>query len=429
MIQLLEVQLPSPDHSLLETYRKFGSETIDRLSETAKTLIGKKIIHVNSAADGGGVAELLKSAVLIERSLGIESHWYVIGAGKDFFTVTKKLHNLLQGKPGTLNEREQTLYRSVSRQLGIELDATIRKIGADLVVIHDPQPLAAFHECSPSIPGVLRLHIDLSSPNSAAQSFLEPFFNRFPVIIISNDNYRSFIPEILRNRTRIIFPAIDPLAEKNQDPPPGEATAILARHGINTSAPLIAQISRFDPWKDPLGALEAVTRARSEFPTLQLMLVGFCEAEDDPEAEATLSEVRRSTQRDKQTFLFSSLSQLRGFSHDDPFLRAVHAGSDAILQMSVREGFGLTITEAMWKEQLVIARHSTGAIAQITDEKDGFLIDTPEDAAEKIVASLRDENIKQHLGQAARHTVTNRFLLPEYVHQNLLAYQEALHNK
>lgn len=426
MIQLLEVQLPSPDHSLLETYRKFNSETIDRLKKIATTLSGKRIIHVNSAADGGGVAELLKSTVLLERSLGIESHWFVIGAGKDFFTITKKLHNLLQGKSGSLSDAEQTIYHSVSRHLGIELDAVILANGADLVIIHDPQPLAAFQECPLSVPGVLRLHIDLSSPNNVAQAFLEPFFDRYQAIIVSNDTYRSFVPETLRGRTRIIFPALDPLAEKNQDPPPGEASTILARHGINTKIPLVAQISRFDPWKDPLGALEAVHIARSQFPHLQLALVGFFEAADDPEAESTLAEVQKAAAGDAATFLFSDLSQLRGFSHDDPFLRAVLTGSSAILQMSTREGFGLTITEAMWKEELVIARHSTGATAQITDNENGFLINTPEEAAEKLALSLQDNALKQRLGQAARRTVTNKFLLPEYVYQNLLTYQEAM---
>ncbi|MBI2640277.1 MAG: glycosyltransferase [Candidatus Sungbacteria bacterium] len=399
----------------ISDYRVFTPRLVEEVARLARRLGTLSVLHINSTLSGGGVAELLRSQVPLERSLGIISRWFFISAPRDFFKVTKKLHNLLQGKPGMLAKEEQQTYKRAARDLAGSLRGILRKAASTktVVILHDPQTLPLINAIPREIPVIVRLHIDLSSPNRRALRFIHPLLRKARYVVISHRAYHLWRDE--RLKIRVMAPAIDPFTAKNRELSPPRALRILFDNGLNINKPILAQVSRFDPWKDPLGAIKTYGLAKNKIPALQLILAGKYAA-DDPEGAAIFEAVSKHARGDPDIFLFTE--------HDDTFINAVQRASDVILQKSLREGFGLTVTEAMWKGKAVVGGKTAGIGLQIRNGKNGFFASSPEEAARAVVHLLRDERLRTKIGKAARETVRREFLFARLMRDHLKLYQE-----
>lgn len=417
---LTDVPLTTRD---VGAFAPFGRELLESLQKTARDLRGTRIWHVNTTARGGGVAELLQSEVPLERSLGLDAHWFILRADPDFFRVTKKLHNLLQGGDGTLTDDERQRYERESERLA---DALAKRAAADppeLLIAHDPQPALACGRLPLAAPKILRLHVDLCAPNPDTIPWLCAIAPLYAHLIVSRRD--CILPCFPPTGTTAILPAIDPFAPKSTPLPRTEAQRLLIGHGVDPARPLIAQVSRFDQWKDPLGVVAAFRRAKARIPGLQLALVGFFETPDDPEAGEVSADVRAAVGDDPDVHLFTDVSALRG-TPVDTFVNAVQVASDVIVQKSLREGFGLTVTEAMWKGKAVIGGDAGGILLQIRDGETGLIVHTVEEAADAIVRLLQSPDLRARLGTNARQSVLDHFLFPRFLHENLLMYRKVL---
>lgn len=423
MSKLAEVKSSAFPKNKLIAYKKIDPKSYRSISKIAKKIRKKTIIHVNATPNGGGVAEILRSQIPIEKSFGLESRWLVIKTGKKFFNATKKIHNLLQGKPGFLSEKEKKLYLFVNGQLKKQLSKFLKQFKSGIVIIHDPQPLLLFGAIPKNFSSVLRLHIDFSSPNPSALEFLRPFIINYGSVIISNKDYLPSFPWLKKSKTKIIYPAIDPFSEKNKPMSKTIAEKIIAQHGINPTNPIISQISRFDAWKDPMGVIKSYYLAKNKIPNLQLALIGFFESQDDPEAVSIFKKIKKYAKNDPDIHLFYSPRQLKNIS-DDILINAMQTASQAIIQASIREGFGLTITEAMWKEKPVIARITSGSLLQIKNNKNGILINSPEETAEAVIRLLENKKLREKLGKSAKLSAKKRFLMPRFVLDNMKFYAQ-----
>jgi len=385
-----------------------GPELFNRIKNKAEKLKNIKIAHINATSSGGGVAEILWSLIPLLKDLGLDVDWYTIPSnpiGEDFFRITKKIHNALQGKSENLNLKEQKTYLSGNRKLA----GWMGGIKPDIWIVHDPQPLAALSFLPQSPKAIWRCHLDMTQPCQQAWEQLKDFLRPYQAYVFS---LSEFVPkEVSLSEIFLIPPAIDPLISKNKPLSLVEAQAILERQGIDVNKPLITQVSRFDPWKDPLGVIQAYRIAKKNIPDLQLVLMGLFLANDDPEALAVFKEVEREADNDRDIFLFSLPNQLRGVDNER-MVNALQVASDAVIQKSVREGFGLVVAEAMWKEKPVIGGKVGGIKLQIEDGENGFLVESPKEAAEKIVRLLQDKNLARSMGRAAREKVRQKFLLP-----------------
>ncbi|MDP3052619.1 MAG: glycosyltransferase [bacterium] len=420
MAELEEIKLDWASKSIKE-YQKLDPKTCHEVLTRAKKIRKKAIIHINSTSSGGGVAEILRSQIPLEKSLGIESHWLVIKAERRFFVITKKIHNLLQGKVGFLSEKEKEFFLSVNRELGRELAEFLKRFKNGIVIIHDPQPLPLIKIVPKNFSSLLRLHIDLSLPNPSVLEFLRPFIINYDQVIISNKDYALALPWIKKSKLKIIYPAIDPFSDKNKSMSPEVAREIIVDHGITPTKPIIVQVSRFDPWKGQLGVIQAYYLAKNKIPDLQLVQVGFFEAQDDPEAISSFKQIRKHEKGDLNIHFFYNPKQLKNIS-DDILINAFCTASPIMVQGSIREGFGLTITEAMWKGKPIIAGITAGSRLQIENKKNGILVTSPEEMAKWIVRLLKDEKLREKLGRRARESVKRHFLMPRYILDNLKLY-------
>ncbi len=407
-----------------QKYQKITPQIFKQSITLAKKLQGKKIIHLNSTQLGGGVSELLRSQVPLEKSLGLNSDWYIIKAPIQFFKITKKIHNLLQGEPGRLEDREKYYYlKWLYSQIAKSLEELIAKEKPEIIVIHDPQPLPLIDYIPRRIIPILRMHIDLSNPNPYILNFLKPLIEKYDLVIFSHDIYK---PNWLPNqKTAVAMPAIDPFTVKNQFMSKSEAERILALYGLNADQPIVSQVSRFDPWKDPLGTMKAYYLAKNEIYNLQLILAGIFQAYDDPQAVNVFEKVKKQAVGDPDIFLFADPAHLKEVSND-LFIRAVYTASDVIIQKSIKEGFGLTVTEAMWKGKAVIGGQTKGIALQIKNGQNGFLVNSPEKAAQYLVRLLKDKKMREKIGQAAHQSVKSKFLLSRLVLDHLKIYSQVL---
>ncbi len=401
-------------------YQKITPGIFKQSVNLAKKLRGKKIIHINSTQLGGGVSELLRSQIPLEQSLGLDSHWFIIKAPIQFFKITKKIHNLLQGEAGTLKDSEKYFYlKWLYSQIAPSFEKLISQEKPDIVVIHDPQPLPLIDYLSGETIPILRIHIDLSSPNPNILKFLQPLIKKYKLVIFSHSTYRpSWLPA---KKSKIIMPAINPFARKNKPMAKAKAEKILGLYGINTGQPIVSQVSRFDPWKDPLGTLQAYYLTKNEIPQLQLILAGIFQAYDDPQAVKVFEKVEKQAAGDPDIFLFADPARLKDVSND-LFINAVYTASAVIIQKSIKEGFGLTVTEAMWKGKAVIGGQTKGIALQIKSGQNGFLVNSPEEAAQYLIRLLKDERLKKKIGQAAHQTAKKKFLLSRFILDHLKIY-------
>ncbi|MBA7610620.1 Trehalose synthase [subsurface metagenome] len=383
----------------VEDYEQFvGAETIERIREKAKPLQDLHVANVNSTYYGGGVSQLLSPLTLLMNNLGIKTGWRVVHGSPDFFSVTKKMHNALQGGEINLTGRKTQLYEQVVYENSIR-----NHLDHDVVIIHDPQPLPMINHYRRRGPWIWRCHIDLSRPNEELWNYLVPFVEKYDAVILSSKDYE----QKLTTPQLFFMPAIDPLSIINRELSQGEVDERLNHYNIPTDLPLVVQISRFDRWKDPEGVIQAFKLARKEV-DCTLVLLGNV-ATDDPEGE----DVYRSLLGSREERIIILTRQ------DGALVNALQRRAAVVLQKSIREGFGLTVAEAMWKGTPVIGGNVGGIRYQIDNGVNGFLVSSVEEAAERIVQLIKDRELRERLGEKAKETVRQRFLLTRYLEQYL----------
>lgn len=402
----------------LKEYRNVISDNLyGEILELADDLKGLKAIIINSTPRGGGVAEILNCLVGMMQGLGIKAEWHIIPPGRKFFGLTKELHNALQGKDFALSFKARRLYQHhMEKSAKLMLD-----MKADVWVINDPQPAGVIHYLPKFHPSIAHFHIDTSRPNQEAWNFIEPILSAYDRIIFSVKDFVS--PTLPKHKIRIIPPAINPLSDKNKPVSLPSAKSIIKTFGIDPTKPLMTQVSRFDPWKDPLGVIDAYYTAKKKIPNLQLALVGLFLAFDDPEAIKILKMVQKRIKGDPNIFLFYD-TQMLGSLKVDIFVNAFQVGSDVILQKSTKEGFGLTVTEAMWKGKPVIGGKVGGIKIQIKNGYNGFLVTNPQEAAKRVIQLIKNPALNARLGKNAHKTVKEKFLMPRLLRDYLKLFKE-----
>ncbi len=393
----------------LQPYHEWvDADTFRDLERLATRLEGLKVGHVNATSRGGGVAEILMSLVPLMNGLGVKTDWYCIAPNHDFFKVTKNIHNSLQGGSWQFDSRTHETFLTQNRRIAAE----IQELDVDLWVVHDSQPCPIKVGIHPFRQAIWHCHIDTSTPNRAVWNYLYRYLQGY-------DRLMFCLPEYVNgsappDKVRFLRPAIDPLTVKNQHMPKPEAKEIIAGLSIDPERPLISQVARFDPWKDPLGVIDSYRMAKRQIPDLQLALVGVIEAQDDPEAEAILEQAEQYKGGDRDIHLFSDPDQVGHLE-----VNAFQTASDVVLQKSVREGFGLTVAEAMWKGTPVIGGNCGGIRIQIEDGKNGFLVNTPEECARRVVELIKDQDLRKRMGAAGQETVRRGYLIPRLLRDYL----------
>ena len=402
----------------LEKYKGIISDSIfEEINDLAENFKGLKVVHINSTPRGGGVAEVLKSLVPLMKGMGMKAEWHTIPPREDFFEITKKIHNALQGQGCAFPAPVKKRYLEYTK----ETAELARDMKADIWIIHDPQPVAMIDYLPDFYPAISRIHIDTSDPNPKFWNFIKRYLIKYNKIIFSAEEFvHNEIPE---EKIVIFPPAIDPLSEKNIPLKLEEARVILKSFGVDTAKPLVSQVLRFDPWKDPIGSIKAYKIAKRKIPDLQLLLSGLFLANDDPEAKRVFQEVKKRSKGDSDIFLFSNPNQL-GSLRVDRFINACQIVSDVVLQKSIREGFGLVVTEAMWKGKAVVGGNAGGIKLQIEDGKNGFLVSSPEQAAQRIIELIENSKLREKLGKAAKETVKEKFLMPRLLRDYLKLFKE-----
>jgi len=409
----------------IEDYKKFSKSIYTSVKKLGKKLKGKTVIHINATPVGGGVAELLSSQIGLERSLGIDSRWFYLDAPPNFFTTTKKIHNLLQGMPGRLFYHEQDTYQSTNEELAKSLIALSSKVKPDIIVVHDAQPLTLVKTKLETVSYISRLHVDLSEANPWIIKYINPYLSLYSQIIVSSKNFSASLPKKIQKNVKVVMPAIDPMTQKNKSMDNRQAKRIITDLGIDPLRPIVTQVSRFDPWKDPIGVVEAYYMAKEEIPDLQLVLSGIINAKDDPQAWSILEKVRKRVNGDPNIFLFWDIGQLKKHLLDD-FINALYTSSTVIIQKSLKEGFGLTVTEAMWKEKAVIGGNAQGIHLQIQNNRNGLIVPNTLKAAKAIIQLIKNPKLRNKIGKAAHKSVGKNFLLPRYILDNLKIYEKTI---
>lgn len=402
--------------SILEQYAPIvGDDVINQLQQLAKPLQGKSVVHVNSTKLGGGVAEILTKLVPLMQELGLHTDWQVITGDEPFFQCTKAMHNGLQGNPVPISERLLSHYEDINRDNAERLRSHLSD--ADFVFIHDPQPAPQLSLC-PNRRGhwIWRCHIDASRPYRPVWKFLRPFIEPYQASIFSLPAFAQALP----HPEYIISPSIDPLSDKNIPLSPSAVLQVLDKFKIDPERPLIVQVSRFDRFKDPVGVIRAYKMATKFHPDLQLVLAGGS-ATDDPEGELVLQEVRDEANHDPDIHI---LMLPPDANHD---INALQQGADIVLQKSTREGFGLTVTEAMWKGKPVIGGDTGGIRLQVVNYHTGFLVNTPEGAALRIRYLLNQPDKINEFGTKGREFVRENFLLTRHLREYMTLMVSLLH--
>lgn len=402
----------------LKNYRDYLPYLDDAVRRNIDTLLqrlkGKKVAMISATSYGGGVAEKLHSLVPLLQDMGLHLDWWVIRGSNDFFHVTKKFHNCLQGQEGPLVGEDAEIFMEYNRQNG----AFLNQWDYDLVVVHDPQPAALIEYRMPSKKAhwIWRCHIDTSTPNPVYWNFLYRYVSRYDAAIFTMPDYVQ--EEAAFKKLTFITPSIDPLSLKNIPLQKEEALQIVSRFGVDTGRPLISQISRFDPWKDPLGVIEVYKIVKKEFPSVQLALVGAM-ASDDPEGWDYLYRTLRRAGEDYDIFIVTNFNGITNIE-----VNAFQTVSEVLLQKSLREGFGLTVAEGLWKGTPVIGGNAGGIKCQIEDGITGYLVNTVEECAEKVLTLLRNPVQAGAMARAGREKVRRKFLIVENARNYLQLFDE-----
>ncbi|MGE5573957.1 MAG: glycosyltransferase [Bacteroidota bacterium] len=406
--------------SLNDYGRVAGDHTIEEIRALAAPFRGAEVLHINSTAYGGGVSEILYTLVPLMKDVGLAATWTVIEAPPAFFDFTKALHNALQGMAG------QDLTTGLDGYLATNEHEAAHFSGTpDFVVVHDPQPAPlASHlreRFGSKTKWIWRCHIDLSSPAEEAWDLVRPFVERYDAAIFTMSAYAK---EGLRvPRLAMIPPSIDPLSPKNVGMPEGTAREIVAGYGVDPSRPLLVQVSRFDPWKDPLGVVDAYRMVKREMPGVQLALIGSMAA-DDPEGIAYYRMSAEHAAGDPDVHI---LSNLNGVGNAD--VNAFQTAADVVVQKSIREGFGLTVSEGLWKGKPVVAGDVGGIPLQVEEGKSGFLVKSVEECAEKILYLLSNPEKARQMGLAGKDHVRRHFLSTRHLADYLRLFSALAHDR
>jgi trehalose synthase len=405
-------------HKSLGDYATLASRGLmDEIHRLAEPLQGKRVVHVSATAFGGGVAEINYTLVPLMADAGLEVEWRIIRGADEFFNVTKAVHNALQGDPRSLTPEEQEIFQRYNEQNAEELAAD----AYDYVIIHDPQPIAmidSFPERSAK--WIWRGHIDFSTPNPDVLEFLLPALRRYDNAIFHMREYvprADDLPEVA-----IWPPAIDPLMPKNLALSPEDAAYVVDQFGIDVERPMITQVSRFDPWKDPLGVIDAYRLVKQRFPEVQLGLVGSM-AHDDPEGWDYYDRTLEYAEDDPDIYILSNMNSVGAIE-----VNAFQVHSTALIQKSIKEGFGLTVTEAMWKSKPTVAGRVGGIVAQIDDGETGWLVSSVEECAQACIEVLRDRVEARSRALKGKEHVRRHFLTPRLLRDWLVLFNRLAGN-
>lgn len=387
----------------LDKYQEIvGESLIQKIRDEASPLSEKKMVHINSTYQGGGVAEILNSLIILLNDVGIETDWRILHGNLDFFTITKKFHNALQGDRINLSTKKKEIY-----YINNVNNAIFSHINHDFVVVHDPQPLPIITCYKKRQPWVWRCHIDISTPNRELWEYLKMFILKYDGMIISMEKFRprdipgSVMPHF------IIRPSIDPLKIKNRDIPNSTVSKYLTKHGIDEEKPMIAQISRFDKWKDPEGMIKIFKIIKRKI-DCQLVMAGSM-ATDDPEGQEIFENLEKLVANEKDIHLIINAS--------DIFINALQRASSVVVQKSLKEGFAITVSEALWKGTPVVTSNVGGISSQVIHGKNGFLLE-PKDYngfAEKISYLIKNPQVAKKMGEYGRIYVKDNFLITRHL--------------
>jgi trehalose synthase len=397
--------------SLSDYTHLVGRGLVEEIRERAEPLAGKRILHVSATAFGGGVSEILYALVPLMRDVGLDVHWRVILGREEFFNVTKLMHNSLQGDPQSISDQQWEVFEAYNAMNAQGLDDEW-----DAVIVHDPQPAGLrANAVDRARLWIWRCHIDLSTPNEETLARLLPLLRDYDESIY---HMQKYVPDGLDGRVRIIPPAIDPLSPKNMALSPEDASFVCQQFGIDVERPLMCQVSRFDPWKDPMGVIDSFRLVREQMSDVQLALVGSM-ATDDPEGWEFFHRTFSYADGDPDIKILNNLNNVGAIE-----VNAFQSQADVIVQKSLREGFGLTVTEAMWKVRPVVAGNVGGIPLQIEDGETGYLVSSPEEAAERALSVLRDPELAKRLGRAGKERARAMFLTPRLLRDWLALFGE-----
>ena len=385
-----------------------GRAAIDDLRRIGEKLAGKVVQNINSTAVGGGVAEILNCMVPLLKELGVDARWDVIKGGAQFFEVTKKFHNMLHGKPEDVTRQDFDIFMETSRRNIEEVDTY-----GDIVYVHDPQPIALVEKRKDN-EWIWRCHIDISKPDHDVWEFLKKFVVEYNAVVFSAPSFSQELP----NRQFLISPSIDPLSDKNKELSQDVIDEVLGRYDIINDKPIITQISRFDRLKDPVGVIEAYQGVK-RYIDCQLILAGGS-AHDDPEGLKVLEEVKEKAGADEDIHVLL-------LPQDDIAVNALQRASTVIVQKSLKEGFGLTVAEALWKAKPVVASDVGGIPLQIAHKYSGLLCRSVEGAAFSIKQLLNSPKYAKKLGENGREHIKNNFLITRHLRDYMLLFLSLYH--
>jgi trehalose synthase len=401
-------------HKSLADYTHIvGRELIEEIRELAEPLKGARVVHLSATAFGGGVSEILYTLVPLMRDVGLEVEWQVIYGQDEFFNSTKLMHNALQGNPQDLTEEQWGVWRQYN-----EMNARELSRGWDVCIVHDPQP-AGLYSLAPekSRAWVWRCHIDISTPNPQTLAQLLPYIERYPASLFHVENY---VPVGMNGGVNIVPPAIDPLTPKNMALSRDDAIYVCRQFGIDVNRPMICQVSRFDPWKDPLGVIDAYRLVKEERPEVQLALVGSM-ASDDPEGWDFYNSTLAHAAGDADIHILNNFNNVGAIE-----VNAFQSLAEVVVQKSTREGFGLTVSEALWKGRPFIGGDVGGIPLQVTDGESGYLVRTVEDCAARCLDIINDPALGIALGRRGKEHVRANFLTPRYLRDYLRIFHDVL---
>ncbi len=389
-----------------------GRKNFDNLREKVDRLSGKHLVCISSTYNGGGVAEILDSAITFLNQMGLEVGWRIFHGSPDFFTVTKKFHNALQGEKINLSEQKKRIYYDVNRRFSI-----ITHIEHDLVMVHDPQPLPLIDFYHKTCPWIFRCHIDLSMPNQEVWNYLKHFILKYDHFVVSLDAYK----QDLQIPQTVIHPAIDPLTSKNKEVSEEDVNKYLRKFDIDRERPIISEISRFDKWKDPMGLLDVFEMVRNKM-DCQLVILGSLAA-DDPEGQGIYQKVHEKVKKSRYE------NDIKLILMDNDFLvNCIQRASSVVVQKSIKEGFGLTVSEALYKGTPVVASNVGGIPIQVIDGYDGFLHE-PKDYSgfsRSIIKLLKDDKLRKKFGENGKEHVKKNFLITRLISDWLTLFENAL---
>jgi trehalose synthase len=409
------LQAVNVGHKALADYATIATRGLmDEIRRLADPLAGKRVAHVSATAFGGGVAEINYTLVPLMQSAGLEADWLIIRGADEFFNVTKTIHNALQGNPLGLDDEQQAVYRRFN-----EMNAKEFVDDYDFVIVHDAQPAAMIeHFPSSRAKWIWRCHIDLSTPNQQVLGFLLPWIQRYHASIFHRKEY---VPADADLQSAYIWPpAIDPLAPKNMALSPEDAAYIVDQFGIDVQRPLLTQVSRFDPWKDPLGVIDAYRLVKEEHPEVQLALVGSM-AHDDPEGWEFYNQTVAYAGGDPDIYILSNLNNVGSVE-----VNAFQVHSAAVIQKSIREGFGLTVSEALWKARPTVGGNVGGIVDQIVHGETGWLVSSSSECAEACMVALGNPELARRMALAGKEHVRRHFLTPRLLRDWLALFNRML---